>query len=120
MRPGRMVIRGGRVIDPAMGRDDIADVLLVDGEVAELGSDLDVDGAEIVDGECGVQASSTQIQIRFLEREDLAQVGSFGHLPVDGHVTFSILWADLLPTTPPEVSAATRRVRRRHPRRGPK
>ena len=79
------------------------------------------DGAEIVDGECGVQASSPQIQIRFLEREDLAQVGSFGHLPVDGHVTFSILWADPLPTTPPEVSAATSRVHRRHPkRRNPK
>ncbi|OZD72396.1 hypothetical protein CH272_14130 [Rhodococcus sp. 05-340-1] len=60
------------------------------------------DGAEIVDGEYGVEASSTQIQIRSVEREDLAQVGSFGYLPGDGHVTFSILWADPLPATPPE------------------
>jgi dihydroorotase len=62
MRPGRMVIRGGRVIDPAMAHDDIADVLLVDGEVAEVGTDLDTDGAEIVDA-AGMIVSPAWIDI---------------------------------------------------------
>jgi dihydroorotase len=39
---GSLVLRGGRVIDPAEGRDEVADVWLRDGRVAEVGPDLDV------------------------------------------------------------------------------
>jgi dihydroorotase len=39
---GSLVLRGGRVIDPAEGRDEVADVWLCDGRVAEVGPDLDV------------------------------------------------------------------------------
>jgi dihydroorotase len=35
-----LVIRGGRVIDPAQDRDGVADVLIRDGRVAEIGSGL--------------------------------------------------------------------------------
>jgi hypothetical protein len=31
----RILIRGGRVIDPASGRDGIGDVFLADGKIAE-------------------------------------------------------------------------------------
>lgn len=45
---GNLVIRGGRVIDPAQGIDRIADVVIADGRVA--GFDVDPpEGAEVVD-----------------------------------------------------------------------
>ncbi len=44
-----ILIRGGRVIDPASGRDELADLLVRDGVVAEIGSVLSSDGARVVD-----------------------------------------------------------------------
>lgn len=41
------VIRGGRVVDPATGRDEVADVLVSDGHVTGIGKDLDA--LEVVD-----------------------------------------------------------------------
>jgi dihydroorotase len=41
-----LVLKGGRVIDPAQGRDEIADVVVVDGR---LGSEPAPPGAEVVD-----------------------------------------------------------------------
>ena len=37
--PG-LLIRNGRVIDPAAGRDEVADVLMEDGRVAKVGKKL--------------------------------------------------------------------------------
>ena len=45
----RVWIRGGRVIDPANERDEAADVLLEDGVVAEVGTNLSVAEAEEID-----------------------------------------------------------------------
>jgi dihydroorotase len=49
--PGRpILLRGGRVIDPAQQRDETADVLLRDGNVVDVGTDLGVpDGAAVLD-----------------------------------------------------------------------
>jgi dihydroorotase len=44
-----MVIRNGRVIDPASRRDAVADVLIVDGRVAGVAPDLAAPHAEIFD-----------------------------------------------------------------------
>lgn len=44
-----LVLRGGRVIDPASGRDETADIAFGGGKVAEIGRDLRASGAEIVD-----------------------------------------------------------------------
>lgn len=40
VRPGRYVIRGARVVDPQTGADGVADVLVEDGRVAEIGERL--------------------------------------------------------------------------------
>lgn len=42
-----LVLKGGRVIDPAAGRDEIADVAVADGKIAAIGADLS--GAETWD-----------------------------------------------------------------------
>ena len=41
MTPRALLLRGGRVVDPSQGIDDVLDVLLVDGKVARLGRDLE-------------------------------------------------------------------------------
>ncbi|HEX6307849.1 MAG TPA: dihydroorotase [Longimicrobiales bacterium] len=50
-RPGEsLLLRGGRVIDPASGRDGIADVLVRDGRIVDVGSDLgSPDDARVID-----------------------------------------------------------------------
>lgn len=47
----RVWIRGGRVLDPATGRDERADVLLEDGRIAAVGGELGAPEAERVEAE---------------------------------------------------------------------
>src|SRR5215472_6660945 len=44
-----LILTGGRIIDPANGRDEIADIAFIDGKVAEIGRDLPHTGAETID-----------------------------------------------------------------------
>ena len=44
-----LILRGGRVIDPASGRDETADIAFGDGKVTEIGRDLPASGAESID-----------------------------------------------------------------------
>jgi len=44
-----LLLRGGRVIDPVSGRDEIADVAFGGGKVSGVGRDLRAGGAEIID-----------------------------------------------------------------------
>src|SRR5713101_8864540 len=44
-----IILKGGQVIDPANGRDEIADIGFADGKVAAVGSDLPLRGSEIID-----------------------------------------------------------------------
>ncbi len=43
-----LLIRGGRVLDPANGRDEIADVLIESGRIQAVGGEIDAGGAEEV------------------------------------------------------------------------
>jgi dihydroorotase len=46
----KLLLRGGRVVDPSQGLDGIQDVLLADGLIAAVGSDLDApEDARVVD-----------------------------------------------------------------------
>lgn len=45
----KVLIKGGRVVDPSQGLDQLADVLIEGGRIAALGADLSADGAEIFD-----------------------------------------------------------------------
>lgn len=47
----KILIKNGRVIDPANSVDEIADVYINDGVIAEIGKDLELDGAntEVID-----------------------------------------------------------------------
>lgn len=49
MASAGIVFRGARVVDPAAGRDEIADVRVSDGVIAELGTGLGAASAEVLD-----------------------------------------------------------------------
>ena len=44
----KQLLKGGRVVDPANFRDGALDVLIEDGRIARVGSDLRADGASVV------------------------------------------------------------------------
>ena len=43
----RLLLKNGRVVDPANGRDGEFDILIVDGAIARVGRNLPVEGAEV-------------------------------------------------------------------------
>jgi dihydroorotase len=43
----RLLLKGGRVIDPAAERDGMFDVLIADGRITRVGRDLPADGVEV-------------------------------------------------------------------------
>ena len=45
----KLLIRGGRVIDPANGVDKVADVLIADGKIAAVGENLTDAEAKVYD-----------------------------------------------------------------------
>jgi dihydroorotase len=47
----QILLRGGRVLDPAADRDETADVLIDEGRVAEVRRGIEAEGAEILDVE---------------------------------------------------------------------
>ena len=50
----KLMLKGGRVIDPANGRDGEFDVLIEDGRIARIGKDLPADGAEVFEVKRGL------------------------------------------------------------------
>ncbi len=44
----QLLLKGGRVVDPASGRDGEFDLLIEDGRVARVGKSLPADGAEVL------------------------------------------------------------------------
>src|SRR6476646_1250765 len=43
----KMLLKGGRVVDPASGRDGEFDVLIEDGKIARIGKSIPADGVEV-------------------------------------------------------------------------
>src|SRR4051812_38134496 len=45
----KVLLKGGRVVDPGSGRDGEFDVLIENGRIARVGKSLPVDGAEVIE-----------------------------------------------------------------------
>jgi len=50
----KKLLKGGRVVDPANGRDGVFDVLIDNGVIAKVGKDLPIDGATVVEVPAGL------------------------------------------------------------------
>ena len=78
----RILIRGGRVLDPASGRDEIADVLLANGVVEAVGAKLVAPDAEVIDATgCWVTPGFIDLHTHLREpgqeyKEDIASGGA--------------------------------------------
>ena len=74
-----LVVRGARVLDPAEGVDTRVDVKVDDGTIAELGSNLPVNGHRVLDGEGLVLAPAfvdPHVHLRTPGREDEETIAS--------------------------------------------
>lgn len=96
----RVLIRGGRVLDPSDGRDEIADVSCVDGRIEAVGSDLDARGAEIVDATgCWVTPGFVDLHTHLREpgQEYKEDIASGGRSAVAGGFTSIACMANTVP-----------------------
>ena len=77
----RILIRNGRILDPAEGRDQQGDVLIEDGRIAEIGTGLEGRGAEIIEAEgCWICPGFIDLHAHLREpgqehKEDIASGG---------------------------------------------
>jgi dihydroorotase len=85
-----ILIRGGRVIDPASNFDGTADVLLLDGKVTAVGVNLAREGAEVLDAAgCVVAPGFVDLHVHLREpgREDVETIATGARAAAAGGFT---------------------------------
>ena len=105
-RPGTVLIRGAHLLDPRAGLDRIADLLVREGEVAEIGDALEApEGAEVVEA-AGLHAFPAfvdpHVHLRTPGREDEEDLDSGSRAAAAGG--FCAILA--MPNTDPVVDSA--------------
>ena len=86
----KLMIRGGRVLDPASEIDESADVLIDDGVIVAVGPELDARGAEVLDAAgCWVAPGFVDLHTHLREpgQEYKEDLGSGGRSAVAGGFT---------------------------------
>jgi dihydroorotase len=102
---GKFLIKGGRVIDPANDFDGLADVLVIDGKIAEVG-DITSDCEDVIDAEgMIVSPGLIDIHVHFREPGDEEEetIASGSAAAVAGGFTSVVC----MPNTDPAVDDAT-------------
>lgn len=100
MTQQRILIRGGRVLDPATQRDEIADVLVEGGRIVAVGAGLDAAGAEVIDaGGCWVAPGFIDLHVHLREpgQEYKEDIASGGRAAVAGGFTAVVCMANTHP-----------------------
>lgn len=98
-----ILLQGGRVIDPSQGRDEVANVLLMDGTVAAAGRDVQApDGAQVID--CSGQIVSpgfidVHCHLREPGREDVETIGTGARAAAAGGFTAVCAMPNTAPVT---------------------
>jgi len=68
------LIKGGRVIDPASGRNGALDIRVIDGKIEAIGANLDVNGASVIDAkDCVVTPGLIDVHLHLMKG-----LGAFG------------------------------------------
>jgi len=87
---GRILIRGGRILDPATDRDAPGDVLIEDGRISAVDNSIDAADAEIIDAAgCWVAPGFVDLHTHLREpgQEYKEDIGSGGRAAVAGGFT---------------------------------
>lgn len=91
----RLLVKGGRVLDPASGLDEVLDILVEDGKIARLGASLSDTGVSVLDARglvvvpglvdvrCYVGAPRREDREDFASAGQAALAGGFTHLLVE-------------------------------------
>lgn len=112
----QLIVRGGRVIDPASGVDAVLDVRVVDGRIAELGAELSNGTAEIVDA-TGLVVSpgfiDLHVHLREPGQEHKETIASGARAAARGGFTTICAMPNTLPAmdTPATIDAVVMRAR---------
>ncbi|MCB2155007.1 dihydroorotase [bacterium] len=102
----RLLIRGGRVIDPAEKRDGVFDVLVVDGEIAEIGTDISASVDETIEASGKVVCPGLidiHVHLREPGREDKETIASGTRAAASGGYTTICP----MPNTNPVIDSST-------------
>ena len=112
----QLIVRGGRVIDPAAGVDAVLDLRVVDGRIAELGAELSNGTAEIVDA-AGLVVSpgfiDLHVHLREPGQEHKETIVSGARAAARGGFTTICAMPNTLPAmdTPATIDAVVQRAR---------
>jgi len=77
----RILIRGGRLLDPSCDRDESGDLLIENGTITRVGGEIDASDAEVIDAAgCWVAPGFVDMHVHFREpgleyKEDIASGG---------------------------------------------
>ncbi len=96
----RLLIRGGRVLDPSCDKDELAEVLIDAGKIAAIGPALDAGGAEVIDAtDCWVAPGFIDLHTHLREpgQEYKEDLGSGGRAAVAGGFTAVACMANTQP-----------------------
>jgi len=96
----KILIKGGRVIDPANKLDAIADILIENGKIAEVGKALSAEGAKKIDAEGQIVIPGIvdmHVHLREPGREDKETVASGTRAALKGGVTSLLVMPNTLP-----------------------
>jgi len=96
----RIWIRGGRVLDPATQRDEVADVLVEDGRIAALGVGLAPEGARVIEaGGCWIAPGFVDLHVHLREpgQEYKEDITSGGRAAAAGGFTAVVCMANTQP-----------------------
>jgi dihydroorotase len=97
-----IALRGGRVLDPATGTDADVDVVVRDGTIVEVGTDVDTTGADVLDVTgCWVTPGFVDLHVHLREPgfEDAEDVGTGSAAAAAGGFTAICPMANTDPVT---------------------
>jgi dihydroorotase len=98
-----LLLTGGRLIDPSTNRDEVGDLLVVDGRIAAVGGNIaGPDGAEVLDCRGHVVAPGlvdVHVHLREPGREDVETVATGAHAAAAGGFTAVCAMPNTLPPT---------------------
>lgn len=95
-----LLIRGGRVLDPANGIDEIADIFVADGKIAKCGTNLSEVADEVIDAKgLLVTPGLIDLQVHFREpgREDKETLETGSRAAIAGGITSVVTMPNLTP-----------------------
>jgi len=96
----RLLVRGGRILDPARNRDEAGDVLIEDGVIVAVDAAIDTRGAEVLDAEGGWIAPGfvdLHAHLRVPGQEYKEDIASGGRAAVAGGFTAVACMANTQP-----------------------